>query len=170
MERIPWEVVNSHVSDAYIAGFLDGDGSVVAVITKQDIRRYPNRPLRIQLKVNFTQHERHKSVLVAIQRHFNGIGYLRRIFSHHLSELVITKRADVKMVLERLLPHLFLKQTQARIALTIIAVCDKGERGPKNALIQTEFEKNLSMAMKIRALNSAIGGKKSMELINPVTT
>ena len=168
MEITPWEVVSSKISDAYLAGFLDGDGSVVAIISKQDIRRYPNKPYRIILRVNFTQHMRHERILVAIKKYLSDAGSIRRSLSHNLSELVIVKKEAVEATLNKLLPHLILKQTQARIALEMINIFKNCKRVEKNAIASKDFAKLLSMAMEIRRLNSRTGGKS--KLINPVTT
>ena len=171
MKITPWEVVSSKISDAYLAGFLDGDGSIVAVISKQDIKRYPNKPLRIILKVNFAQHMRHERILIAIQKYLSGVGSVRNVPSHNLSELVIVKRNDVEGILKRLLPHLILKQHQAKIALKMINVFRNCRRVKKNAIAPESFAKLIAMAMEIRKLNSRTGGKKMhSELTNPVTT
>ncbi len=113
METTPWEVVNLHISDAYIAGFFDGDGSVVATIIKQNSDRYPNRPYRLMLKVNFTQHIRYRNILYHIKQHFGDVGSIRSIPSRNLAELVIQDRRQLKAVLIRVLPHLVLKYRQA---------------------------------------------------------
>jgi len=167
MEITPWEVISSRISDAYLAGFLDGDGSIVATIVKQDSKRYPNKPYRIILRVNFTQHMRHEKILVAIQKYLSGMGSIRRNISHNLSELVIVKKEDVGLLLKKLLPHLLLKHRQATIALEMIDIFKNCKRVKKNAIASNDFAKLLSMAIEIRKLNSKTGGKK---LINPVTT
>ena len=172
MKTMPWEVVSSKISDAYLAGFLDGDGSIVANIAKQDIKRYPNKPYRVMLKINFTQHMRHEMLLVAIKKYLSDAGSIRRVSSHSLSELVIVRREDVEKVLNILLPHLILKQRQALIAIKMIDIFKNCKRIKKNAIASEDFIKLLTMAIEIRKLNSGTGGKniKYNELINPVTT
>ena|GEM_PF-1257077 len=170
METTPWEVVNLHISDAYIAGFLDGDGSVVATIIKQNSDRYPNRPYRLMLKVNFTQHIRYRNILYHIKQHFGDVGSIRSIPSRNLAELVIQDRKQLKTVLIRVLPHLVLKYRQATLALEIISVLENSVREKKNAIAIKDFRRVFGLANEIRGLNSGTGGKKDFKLVDPVTT
>ena len=168
MKTTPWEVNSKNVSDQYIAGFLDGDGSIIAAIEKRpDRRRFP---YRVRLKINFTQHVRHKNMLILIQETLGKVGSVRYIPTHNLSELVIQKREDVKGILERLLPYLILKQRQARIMLSMIDIFNQGIVNVRSSLSDKDFEKRFAMANELRNLNSGAGGKKSYEIINPVTT
>ena len=101
MKTTPWEVNINNISDQYIAGFLDGDGSIIASIEKRPERR--RFPYRVRLKINFTQHIRHKNILVLLQQALGNIGRIRYVPTHNLVELVIQKRSDVKKTLLRLL-------------------------------------------------------------------
>src|SRR5437870_2466340 len=114
---IPWEVDNATLSNSYVAGFFDGDGSMCASIVQQS-ELYRFRP-RVRLKINFTQHIRHKPMLEALQKFLGGYGAIRTIEDHHLAELVIQNRSQIIPVLERLYPHLLLKKEQVRLALEI---------------------------------------------------
>jgi len=62
MKTIPWEVDEEKFSDAYVAGFFDGDGSLVATLVKQSSRYL--RTYRPRIKINFTQHIRHFDILI----------------------------------------------------------------------------------------------------------
>ena len=168
METTPWEVNARDISDQYIAGFLDGDGSIVAVIEKRpDRHRFP---YRVRLKINFTQHARHVNMLVLLQYALGKIGAIRFVRTHNLAELVIQKRADVRGTLGRLLPHLVLKQRQARIMLAMIDIFDQNIVNSRSSLSDKDFEKLFAMAKELRSNNSGAGGKKSYEIVNPVTT
>ena len=168
MEKTPWEVNSKYVSDNYISGFLDGDGSIIASIEKRpDRRRFP---YRIRLKINFTQHIRHRNMLRILQEALGGIGSVRHIQSHNLAELVIQKRSDVQRTLERLLPYLILKQRQARIMLAMIEIFNRNMVNIRSSLSDKDFEKLFAMAKEIRKINSGTGGKKSYEIVNPLTT
>jgi len=168
MEQTPWEVNSKYVSDPYIAGFLDGDGSIgVSIEKRPDRRRFP---YRARLKVNFTQHVRHKNMLILLQKALGNIGTIRDIRTHNLAELVIQKRSDIKLMLERLLPHLILKQRQARIMLAMIDVFDQGKVNIRSSLSDKDYEKLFAMAKELRSNNAGAGGKKNYEIINPVTT
>ena len=164
----PWEVNAKKVSDEYIAGFMDGDGSIVASVEKRPERK--RFPYRIRLKLNFTQHERHKNIMLLLQVALGNVGTIRYIGTHNISELVIQRREDVKKVLLRLLPHLILKQRQARVALAMIAIFDRNIVNVRSSLSDKDFKNIFAMARELRNLNSGAGGKKSYEHINPVTT
>ena len=97
METIPWEVDSEKFSDSYVAGFLDGDGSIVAVLERRPERR--RFPYRIRLKINFTQHIRHRNVIVKLQNFLGGVGAVREVKSHNLVELVIQDRNEVQRTL-----------------------------------------------------------------------
>lgn len=170
MERIPWEVNNSIViSDAYIAGFLDGDGSLVARIEKRPQRR--RFPYRVRLKINFTQHIRYKWLLYSINGALDNAGAIREIPQHNLAELVIQKREELKRIINRLTPHLVLKQRQARLMLGMVDIFDANTVNVRSSLSDKDFAKVFAMAMELRKLNSNTGGKKTeAELFGPVTT
>ena len=169
MERIPWEVDNSlNIHDAYIAGFLDGDGSIVCSIEKRPERR--RFPFRVRLKINFTQHIRHKNMLATIQNALGNIGHIRNVSQHNLAELVIQDRSDVKNTLKNLLPHLILKKRQARLMIGMIDIFDSGKVNVRSSLSDKDYAKLFAMAKELRNLNSNTGGKKNIELFDPVTT
>ena len=168
MKTTPWEVNGKNISDAYIAGFLDGDGSIVTVIEKLgDRRRFP---YRVRLKINFTQHIRHINFMSLLQEALGKVGSIRKVPTHNMAELVIQKRSDIKLVLERLLPHLVLKQRQARTMLAMIDIFNHGIVNVRSSLSDKDLETLFAMAKELRNLNSGTGGKKSYEIINPVTT
>lgn len=154
---IPWEVDGSRFSDSYVAGFLDGDGSIVATVEKRPERR--RFPYHIRLKINFTQHMRHINLLQKLQKFLGGRGTIRIVRAHNLAELVIQDRNGVKEVLERLLPYVILKQRQAKIMFSAINIYESAKVNIRSSLSEKEFAKILSMVKEIRNLNSRTGGK-----------
>jgi len=102
---------------SYLAGFLDADGAVMAVIERHREKRFGFR-VRVVLKV--TQHDRkvldwmQSTLGVGIVR-ANRSGETRQAFDLHIRD-----RADVREVLEMLLQHLRVKRKQAEIALRIL--------------------------------------------------
>ena len=170
METIPWEVDSSKFSDSYVAGFLDGDGSIVATVARRKEKR--RFPYKIILRINFTQHSRHKIMLVALQRYLGGIGSIREVASHNLAELVIMDREQVKTLLLRLLPHLMIKNRQARLMLQAIAIFESRKVKVRSRLSEKDLRKIIKLIIKIRGLNSPTGGKRNLdfELFDPVTT
>ena len=168
MKTIPWEVNAKKLSDAYIAGFLDGDGSIVATVEKRPERR--RFPYRVRIRINFTQHERHRK-LIEIIRHFLGdVGAIRGIKSHKLVELVIGDRNEIEKTLARLLPFIVLKERQAKIQLEIIGIYKKAKVNTRSSLSEKEYLTILELVQKIRKLNSRTGGKIEIKAFNPVTT
>ena len=157
MKTIPWEVDASKFSDSYIAGFLDGDGSIVTTVERRPERR--RFPYRVRLKINFTQHIRHMGLLAGIQKFLNDIGSLRKTSMHNLAELVIQDRKEVRELLKRLLPFLILKERQAKIMLAVIEIYDKATVKIRSSISEKEFAKILSLVREIRNLNSRTGGK-----------
>ena len=107
----------SEVERAYIAGFLDADGCVIACIESHKEKRFGFR-IRVALKI--TQHDR--KILDWIQRALrvgivraNRLGDERQTFDLHIRD-----RVHVREVLLLLMPHLRVKSTQARMALNIL--------------------------------------------------
>src|SRR3989338_6496321 len=107
----------SEVERAYIAGFLDADGAIMAVIERHREKRHGFR-VRVALKV--TQHDRkildwiQCTLRVGIVR-ANRLGDTRQTFDLHVRD-----RTAVRGVLVTLLPHLRVKRRQADIALRIL--------------------------------------------------
>jgi len=160
MEAIPWEVNKTPFTDGYVAGFLDGDGSIVATLERRPERR--RFPYRIRLKINFTQHKRHRKMLVMLQEYLGDVGSLRDVTGHNLAELVIQKRSEVKAVLLRVMPHLILKVRQARKMTDIIALYEKAKVNVRSSLSEKEFRRIVAIVREIRKLNSNTGGKQTV--------
>ena len=165
MKAIPWEVDSKKFSSAYVAGFLDGDGSIVATLESRPERR--RFPYRVRLKINFTQHSRHAQLIEKLQNFLGGIGSIRIVSSHNLVELVVQKREEVEAILRQLLPHIILKERQVKLMLEAIAIYKKSKVNVRSSLMEKEFEAIVKIVKAIRSLNSHTGGKK---LFDPVTT
>jgi hypothetical protein len=107
----------SEVERAYIAGFLDADGAIMAVIEKHKEKRFRFR-VRVALKVT----QRDREILDWIQCTLragivraNRLGDTRQTFDLHIRD-----RSDVRKILKMLMPHLRVKIAQARIAIQIL--------------------------------------------------
>lgn len=107
----------SEVERAYIAGFLDADGAVMACIEAHKEKRFGFR-VRVALKI--TQHDR--KILDWIQHavgagivRANRFGDTRQTFDLHIRD-----RIQVQGILQMLMPYLRVKATQARMALQIL--------------------------------------------------
>src|SRR3989338_3054453 len=116
IKTTPWEV---QLSDQYIAGFLDGDGSVVALKVKTKQRRFD---YRLKLRINFTQKKKDKFILEEIRNYFGKVGRVSDSKKYYISEYVIANKPDVKKVLIRLRPYVVIKRRQIELALKIISI------------------------------------------------
>lgn len=100
---------------AYIAGFLDGDGSIY-------VRLKPNVTYRFRYQVApyivFFQSLKERSGLEQIQQML-GVGYLRDR-NDGIVEYIIGDIGSIISVLTSILPYLLLKQRQAIIMLKIL--------------------------------------------------
>ncbi|MBI5045924.1 MAG: hypothetical protein HZC14_02915 [Candidatus Niyogibacteria bacterium] len=98
----------SKIELAYIAGFLDGDGSLMLQIKK---RKDGKIGIRFMPTVCFYQDTRHEKTLYWI-REVLGIGYLSRR-NDGMTELRINGYKQIRNILENLLPHIRFKKLQA---------------------------------------------------------
>ena len=98
----------------YIAGFLDGDGCIMAqLITRSDYKL----GFQIRLTVQFTQALKRKIYLQKL-KDILGPGYIREQGS--ISHYAITEPKNVYTFLKQIQPFLRIKQKQANLVLTII--------------------------------------------------
>jgi hypothetical protein len=149
------------LSDDYLAGFFDGDGSVVATLERYNSTRFP---YRIRLKVNFTQHARYQKILVQIQQALGGYGIIRTNERKQLSELVIQNRNQVRAVLMRLAPKLAIKNRQAQLGIRILDRLAVNEKHQPSNLSDKAYSHVLKLIQDIRDLNSGTGGKRNTKI------
>ena len=100
---------------AYIAGFLDGDGSIMAqLVVRKDYK------LRYQIRISmvFYQKTRHQDFLFWLKEQL-GYGYIRHR-SDGMTEYTIVGIREVEFVLKLLIPFLRLKQELAKAVLDLI--------------------------------------------------
>lgn len=101
---------------AYIAGFLDGDGSIIAQIIKNKDYKYN---FTYRLSINFYQKKERHWFILYLYKKLNKYGYYR-IRNDNISMYTITGDIEVKKVLKALYPYLRIKKPQAREVLNII--------------------------------------------------
>ena len=100
---------------AYIAGFLDGDGSIMAqLVARKDYK------LKYQIRVSvvFYQKTTHQDFLLWLKERL-GYGYLR-MRNDGMSEYAIVGLREVEYVLSLLYPFLRLKKVLAHDVLALI--------------------------------------------------
>ena len=98
----------SKIELAYIAGFLDGDGSLMLQIKK---RKDGNIKIRFMPTICFYQDTRHEKTLYWIQKVLD-IGYVSRR-NDGITELRINGYKQVRNILRNLLPYIRFKKLQA---------------------------------------------------------
>ena len=107
-KAIPWEV-DRRIDLAYIAGFLDGDGSLMLQIKN---RKDGKTKIRFMSTICFYQDTRHEKDLFWIRKVL-GKGYFHQR-NDGMSELRINGYETVKDILEMLEPFIRFKQIQTK--------------------------------------------------------
>jgi len=143
---------------AYIAGFLDGDGSIMFQLKK---RKDTPCGKRLMVTICFYQDTRHEKPLFWIRNVF-GIGYISRR-NDGMTELRINGYEQVKKILQQLYPYLKFKKDQVTYlfrALDILAkkkisqLTKREKRKIVNALIGSRKQAYQSGQKKIKKLES----------------
>jgi len=100
---------------AYIAGFLDGDGSIFfQIIPRPDYKQ----KFQIRTSVAFYQDSTNISVLEWLKEQF-GSGYIRHRKTG-ISDYTIVESKEVKKILSLLRPYVRLKKRHVELGLEII--------------------------------------------------
>ena len=107
-KKIPWEV-GLQIDLAYIAGFLDGDGSLMLQIKK---RKDGISKIRFMSTICFYQDTRHEKDLFWIRKVL-GKGYFHQR-NDGMSELRVNGYASVKSILDALKPFIRFKRIQTK--------------------------------------------------------
>jgi len=108
----------SLIDIVYLAGFLDGDGSIIAqLVFKRDYKW----GFQIRLTIQFTQATKRRVFLEKLLK-LLGAGYIRdRVKGKsQVSDLIITEAKFVYALLQILRPYLRIKQKQADLVMRII--------------------------------------------------
>ena len=105
----------SNEEKAYIAGFLDGDGSIIAQLVH---RKDYKLGYQIRVSIVFYQKTTHQEFLLWLKKQL-GYGYIRAR-RDGMTEYTIVGLQEVKYVLTLLYPFLRLKKELTRSVLKII--------------------------------------------------
>jgi len=111
---------------SYVAGFLDGDGSIHFQLVRQKEYRFG---FYIRATVSFSQSTSARAGLERIQSLVGGGGYIRDRGTG-MSDLVITSRELVVCLLQEVEPYVIFKREHVREALSILPLLG-GVRDPE---------------------------------------
>lgn len=103
----------------YIAGFIDGDGCILAqIVQRKDLK------LKFEIRVSITFYQKtiRHWFLLQMQKKL-GVGTLRKR-NDGMSELTIVGFTPIKQLLNVLLPYLIIKKPIAKLILEIIDKLD----------------------------------------------
>jgi len=152
---------------AYIAGFLDGDGSVII-----QVKNSKDRPKgwRLMFTICFYQDTRHERPLFWIQKKL-GIGYISRR-NDGITELRINGYEQTRKILEKVYPYLKFKKKQIGYVLESLRLLKSNRRLSElekkdrikiaNAILKSRQETYQSGLKRMKKLKSDL--KKIIEL------
>ena len=141
----------SKINFAYIAGFLDGDGSLMLQIKKRKDGNKSRK--RFMVTICFYQDSRHEKPLHWIRDILN-IGYISRR-NDGITELRINGYKQIQRILQNLLPFIKFKKIQAKILL------DSAKLLQKSKLAKKELKRLVNNILKIQSENYVTKRKKT---------
>jgi hypothetical protein len=106
---------------SYVAGFLDGDGSIHFQLVKQKEYRFG---YYIRATISFSQSTSARYGLERIQAVLGGGGYMRDRGTG-MSDLVITSRPTLLRILQEVEPYVIFKREHVGRALSILPQLDR---------------------------------------------
>lgn len=148
---------NRRTDLAYIAGFLDGDGSLIFQVKK---RKDTKTGWRFMATIVFYQDSRHALPLKWF-REILGIGYLSKR-NDGMTELRINGFSQVEKILKNLFPFLKFKKVQAESLLKALKILKKKD-------LSSFDKKNLvKIILRIQEHNYQSPRKKTREILEKV--
>ena len=141
----------SKIDLAYIAGFLDGDGSLMFQIKKRKDGNKSRK--RFMLTICFYQDSRHERPLSWIRRVL-GIGYISRR-NDGISELRINGYSQTARIMRYLLPFIKFKKIQAKI------IFQSAKLLQKKFLSQDDLRKLVNNILKLQRENYVTKRKRT---------
>ena len=132
---------------AYIAGFLDGDGSIYFQLVPRPQNAYG---YEIRSSVCFYQHTANRRILEWLKEQI-GLGYIRDR-GDGVSDYTIVGYEEVRKVLEIVAPHVVLKKLQTERALKMLSGLKKR--------IRLKPEEFVNMAIQVDEFSTLNYSKK----------
>ena len=145
--------ITKEIDRAYIAGFLDGDGSLMLQIKK---RADGKNKIRFMATICFYQDTRHHKGLSQIQK-ILGIGYLS-YRNDGMSELRINGFTTVGEILKNLMPYIKFKMIQAKALLESCTILSKTKF---NMLNRKQLTKLVNLILVIQSENYVTKKKRT---------
>ena len=143
----------SNIDLAYIAGFLDGDGSLMLQIKK---RADGKSKIRFMATICFYQDTRHQKDLLWIQKVLSK-GFLSKR-NDGMSELRINGYATVGEILKKLIPNIRFKKIQAKALFESCTILSKTKF---NMLDRKQLTKLVDLILIIQNENYVTKKKKT---------
>jgi LAGLIDADG endonuclease len=109
------------IDASYVAGFLDGDGSIHFQLVRQAEYRFG---YYIRASLSFSQSTSVRWVLEEIRELIGGAGYIRDRGTG-MSDLVITSRPVLINLLETIRPYVRVKKERVHVALFLLPQLDR---------------------------------------------
>jgi len=144
---------------AYIAGFLDGDGSLMVQLKK---RKDTKKKWRFMFTICFYQDSRHEEGLLWIKKIIGG--YLSRR-SDGITELRINGYKRVYNLLKQLKPFIRFKKVQVEAMMKVLRILLKTSEEELSIRDRKRILENL---LKIQSANYSTKRKKTREELNKI--
>lgn len=145
---------------AYIAGFLDGDGSLMLQLKK---RSDSERGIRFMTTICFYQDTRHEKTLYWIQEVL-GIGYISNR-NDGMTELRINGYKQVSNILKSLIPYIRFKKLQT---LALLKACEILSNTKFSKLTKKQLIKLVDLILVIQSENYVTKKKKTKDELHKV--
>ena len=145
--------IEKKIELAYIAGFLDGDGSLMLQLKK---RSDSKRAIRFMATICFYQDTRHEKTLHWIQKVL-GIGYISKR-NDGMTELRINGYKQIREILKSLLLYIRFKKLQTR---ALIKACEILSETKFKKLTQKQLIKLVDLILVIQSENYVTKKKKT---------
>ena len=145
---------------AYIAGFLDGDGSLMLQLKK---RSDSKRAIRFMTTICFYQDTRHEKTLYWVKEVL-GIGYISRR-KDGMTELRINGYKQIRNILKSLSPYIRFKKLQT---LALLQACEILSEVKFSKLTKKQLEKLVDLILVIQSENYVTKRKKTKSELHKI--
>jgi len=143
---------------AYIAGFLDGDGSIYVRLKPHKEHKYHYQIVPV---ISFSQSEKSREYLLEL-KDIIGKGYLRKR-NDGMLEYVIGDLASLKEVTAELLPYLKLKKVRAMLLLEILEQKENIENSKDFLKLAQKIDKLASLNYSKKRIHDSLEVAKTLK-------